>query len=183
MLLKIPLFSFTIATLVAATLAIPSAHALSCLPVETYLNDVVGKEEVVIFKGTSVARTDEATYTREVVKVSGVKQGYVENTVIVYHEKHPDWNYLCNNGPEKTGSTGLYVATRDSFGMYNVTQRLADNDPLIKTLEAALEKADVTGERTDLTATDRRNQILTALSDIFASLKKLFAEYAYWQGQ
>ncbi len=157
------------------------AYALSCLPVDMYLKDVVGKDEIVIFEGTSIDRIDEKNYTAEVLSVTKVKQGYVEGKTFVYHQKDETWGYLCNSGPDKKGTTGLYVAERDAAGKYQVYQRLALTDANIKTLDADLKKAAVTGEVVEFSKTDRMNQIVTALKDLIVEITILLKEHAYWK--
>ena len=166
---------------IGASLSAPHAHALSCLSIDMYLDDVIGKEEVVIFTATSLERRDEKGYTSEVLSVTGAKQGYIEKEIFVYHEKDETWGYLCNNGPKEEGSEGVYVATRSEQGTYTVTQRLEMNDPLIKALDADLKKEEVTGEIVELSKTDRMNQIMTTISDLFTQIGVLLKEYAYWK--
>jgi hypothetical protein len=169
-----------IIVLTLLTTTAPKANALSCLPTEMYLKDIIGDENVVMFTGTAVKQIQGTGYTAEVIEVDTVKQGYVEQEVFVYHEKDETWGYLCNAGPDKKGTKGFYVATRDDGGKYNVAQRLATTDKLIKTLEADLKKGEIVGERVELTKTDRMNQILTTIQDLYEQIQKLFAEYKYW---
>ncbi len=178
--MKYYIFSaFIVASALFGNISVPQAHALSCLSVDMYLKDVVGKEEIVIFVGKSVDRIDETSHTAEVLSVSEVKQGYVEEEIFAYHEKDETWGYLCNNGPKEKGTEGLYVGTRDTFGKYLVYQRLELNDPLVKTLDADLKKAEVVGEVTELSATDRMNQIMTTISELFREIGILLKEYVY----
>ena len=159
----------------------PKAHALSCLPVDMYLADIVGKDDTVIFVGKTLDQIKENKYTAEVLEVKEVKQGYVENKIFAYHQKDETWGYLCNNGPKEKGSIGLYVATRDSYGKYNITQRLNLDDKEVKTLETNLEKAKVTGTVAELSSTDRMNQIMTTITEMFAEIITLLKEHTYWK--
>ncbi len=166
---------------IVATAGAPKAQALSCLPVDMYLKSVVGDETIVLFYGTAVDQIFEEDYTAEVINVDSVKQGYVEETVFAYHQKDVTWGYLCNAGPGKKGEKGFYVAMRDTdTGKYNVTQRLATNDKLITTIEADLKQAEIVGERVELSTTDRMNQILTTIQDLYEQIQTLFKEYKYW---
>ena len=169
--------------LLQAPLFVPQAQALSCLSISDYLKDVVGKEEIVIFVGTSADRWEGAGHTAEVLNVTEVKQGYAEKKIVAYHQIDPNWGYLCNNGPKAKGTTGLYVAERDAQGKYNVYQRLELNDPLIDTLESDLDDADIQGQVTELSNTDRMNQILTTISDLLKEIATLLKEYTFWKGQ
>ncbi len=168
---------------VVAPIMVPPAQALSCLSIEMYFKDIAGKDgEVVIFTGTSVDRFDETAYTAEVITIDEVKQGYIEEKVFVYHQKDETWGYLCNNGPKEKGSKGLYVATKDAFGKYNVHQRLEVTDPLVKTLDGFLKEAEIIpGEPATITAVDRRNQIMTTISDVLREVSILLKEYLYWK--
>lgn len=173
--------SLAVITAIGIGVAAAPAHALSCLPVDMYLKDVVGKDEVVIFVGTATHQMQADEYTAEVLSIEEVKQGYMENEVFVYHEKSKDWGYYCNQGPAKEGEKGLYIATRDDFGKYTVTQRLALTDPLIETLEADLDTAEVTGEVGEIAKTDRMNALMTTISDALKQIQILFKEYLYWK--
>ncbi len=168
-----------------AVLAIPylpaPAHALSCLPLDMYLKDVVGKDNIVIFEATSIDRIEEKSYTAEVLNVTKAKQGYVENKTFVYHQKDETWGYLCNSGPGEEGATGLYVAERGEDGTYNVYQRLPLNSTYVKSLDADLKKAEVAGEVVEFRKIDRMNQIAITLQDIIAKITKLLREHAYWK--
>ena len=166
---------------VVAPLSAPQAHALSCLPVDMYLKDVVGKDEVTIFTGTVTDQIAGTGYTAEVIDVDEVKQGYAEEQVFVYHQKDDTWNYLCNAGPAKEGDKGVYVTLRDSFGKYSVTQRLTLTDELTEGLFADLEEAEVTGVIAEGTKTDRMNQIMTTITDTIKEIQILFKEYFYWK--
>jgi hypothetical protein len=169
--------------MVGAVIA-PKAHALSCLPTDMYFKDIVGKEEVVVFTGTQVDKMTQKGYTVEVVAVSDVHQGYVEEQIFVYHQNDETWGYLCNAGPDtKDKQEGVYVALRDAQGKYMVTQRLSVDSPLIETLFEDLEKAKITGEVVELTKTDRMNQIITTIEELYEQIKMLFQEYKYWKAQ
>jgi hypothetical protein len=143
-----------------------------------FLKDIVGKEEVVVFVGTVSDQIMETDYTAEVITVTEVKQGYAEESLFAYHQKSVDWGYFCNAGPAaKEGDKSMYVANRDAFGKYVVAQRLTD--PLAVTLEADLKKAEIEGTVAEITPTDRMNQIMTTVSDLFKEIKTLFKEYMY----
>lgn len=167
--------------LVLSPLASNQAEALSCLPVDMYLKDVVGKEEIVIFSGTSEDKQENEKYTAEVIAVDEALQGWVEETIFVYHQKDRDWGYLCNAGPKDEGSKGIYIAERNSLGKYNVYQRLDLTDTLVATLKQDLEKAEIEGGVSELSNTDRMNQIITTVNDLIAEIAILLREYVYWK--
>lgn len=169
------------AVLVSSFAVAPAAHALSCLPTADYLKSVVGDEQTIVFIGTSLERTDTTEYTSEVIKVTKALQGYMESELFVYHQKHPDWNYLCNAGPQQKGSTGVYVVQRDSFGTYNVSQRLTLTEPIATDFLEQLEDAEVEGIASELTNTDKQNQILTTIGELISRIGKLLTELKYWQ--
>ncbi len=172
--------------LLLAVLIVPlipeRASALSCLPVDMYLKDVVSDENIVIFTATATKQLPEKAYTAEFVTVDTVLQGYVEATTFVYHQKDETWGYLCNNGPhEQSSEPGLYVATRDAYGKYQVYQRLPLSSEYVTTLKADLKAAEVTGEKVTLSSTDRMNQIMTTISDMLSEIVILLKEYAFWK--
>lgn len=157
------------------------ALALSCLPTDMYLKDVVGNEEIVIFEATSLERIEEKEHTVEVLTVTEAKQGWVEEKIFAYHEKSQDWGYLCNQGPQAEGSTSLYVAARNDQGQYSVYQRLELTDPLITSLEADLEAAEIEGGIGEISTNDRMNQIITGIQELFKQIGNLLKEYSYWR--
>ncbi len=167
--------------LALALLVATPAQALSCLPVDMYLKEVVGKDNVVILTGTSKDKIEGEGYTAEVLTVETVKQGYAEKEVFVYHQKDETWGYLCNNGPKAEGSTGLYITERDTYGKYNVTQRLELDEAAAAGLEADLKEAEITGEVVELSKTDRMNQTISTITDMLAQITVLLKEYAYWK--
>ncbi len=175
------LIAFALVAIIASPFATPKAEALSCLSVDMYLADIVGKDDVVVFVGTAVDQIKENKYTAEILEVKEVKQGYVESKIFAYHQKDDNWGYLCNNGPKDKGDTGLYVAIRDNYGKYNITQRLALDDKEVKTLENNLEKAEITGTVAELSSTDRMNQIMTTITEMFAEIITLLKEHVYWK--
>ncbi len=160
--------------------AIPHADALSCLPIDMYLKDVIGKEEVVIFEATSLDRIEEVEHTIEVLQVTKAEQGWVEDKLFAYHEKHPDWGYLCNSGPTARGTAGLYVASRNEQNQYFIHQRLELTDPLTTSLKADLSTAKVEGGVSEVTKTDRQNQIRTSMEDLLKRMGALLREFIYW---
>ncbi len=169
-------------TILGTTLA-PSAHALSCLPTDMYLSSIIGDEETVVFIGTSVARTDTDDYTSEVVTVTEALQGYVEAQLFVYHERHSDWGYLCNAGPQAKGATGVYVAFRDSLGTYNVTQRLTLDEPITENFLSEIKAAEIEGGIGEITAIDQQNRAMTTIIELFSKISRLLTEFAYWKSQ
>lgn len=179
--MKKVLISGTLAALIILSpLSSHNANALSCLSLDMYLKDIVGKEdEVIIFTGTVSDQITEDDYTAEVVTVTEVKQGYAENEVFVYHYKNETWGYMCNAGPAKEGAESLYIVSRDSDDTYRAHQRLALNDPLVATLEADLQEAQIEGVVAELTQEDRMEQIMTTISELFKKINTLFKEYLY----
>ncbi len=178
---KTLILSFGLAIILSVATA-PTASALSCLPTDEYLKEVVGDENVVMFTGTAVEQMSEKNYTAEVVTVDTVKQGYVEGKVFVYHQKDETWGYLCNAGPGKKGDKGFYVAVRDEAGKYNVTQRLIFSEMFVGIVEKELKEAEIVGEKIELTTTDKMEQIITTIQDLYEEIKILFKEYKYWMG-
>lgn len=178
--MKKVLFLGVLVLLALAPITAPSAQALSCLAVADYIKQVVGKDEL-IFVGTSEKRIEGTGYTAEVLTVTESKQGYVPAKLFVYHNSDETWGYFCNNGPKAEGSKGVYIVGQDENGKYVVHQRLELSDQIVKTLDADLKKAEVVGEVSEFSATDRKNQILTTISDLFREISILIKEYTYWK--
>jgi hypothetical protein len=156
-------------------------HALSCIPVDMFLKDTIGKDDTVIFTGTSLKRIEENDYTAEVIAVTHVKQGYVEEKVFVYHHKNETWGYLCNAGPVAVGTESLYIAYRDNVGKYMVSQRLTLTDSLVKTIDADLKVGGISGEIVAQTAADHSNQLMETITDLFKEILILLKEQTYWK--
>jgi hypothetical protein len=158
-----------------------SAKALSCVPTDMYIESSIGNDDTVIF----VAKTDstiEATdYTAEAVTVTKVYQGYVEAKLMAYHRKDATWGYLCNSGPKGTNTEGVYIATRDDAGKYQVSQRLDMNSNLLPKIQEMIKNKDVVGEVTEFNKTDRINQITTTIKDLLSQILMLLKEQMYWQ--
>jgi len=175
--------SALVLSLFIAPLGAAPAQALSCLPVDAYLKDIVAKDEIVVLVGTVTDQMEETDYTAEVLTVEKVMQGYAEKEILVYHEKSADWGYLCNAGPvANEGVESVYIIGRDAHGKYNVYQRLSPTDPLVATLEADLEEAEVTGTvAEEMTTTDRLNQVMTTINELIAEIRTLLKEYTYWK--
>jgi hypothetical protein len=158
----------------------PHAHALSCLPVSDYVDSIIGDEQTVIFTATTNEIIEKSTYTAESITVTAAHQGYVENSLFVYHEKNETWGYLCNNGPKGDSSTGLYIASRDDAGLYQVSQRLdATDTTVIASIKEKIAAKDITGEIVTITTEDRRAQILSSINNLFKKIAQLFGEYTY----
>ncbi len=177
------LLAYSLITAIAASALIPhGASALSCLPTDMYLKDIVGKDEIVVFEATATKQLKEKAYTAEVVTVTDALQGYVEETTFVYHQLDETWGYLCNPGPaSKTGVTSIYVAERDSYGKYQVYQRLDVDSELATTLIKNIADAAVEGDVSEITAVDRQNQILTTIGDMLNQIVILLKELNYWK--
>ncbi len=162
----------------------PSASALSCLSIDMYLKEVVGDENIVIFEGKTTEKIEAAGYTAEVLSVSETLQGYVADTVMVYHAKNETWGYMCNAGPQEVGQSSIYIASVDNTtGKYSVNQRLDLSNSAIISLQADLDKEDVVGEVVEFSVVDKQNQLKTTITDLINEIKILLAELVYWQKQ
>ncbi len=172
-------------SLFGLSLLIPGtqARALSCLPVDMYIDTTIGNDDVVIFTAKSLEQITSDGYTAEVLAVTSAQQGYVEEKIYAYHTKDETWGYLCNNGPKEVGSTGMYIAERGTTGKYSVTQRLdtTADAALITSITATIKKADVVSEVVTFSAADRINQIMTTIKDLLHEIMLLISERAYWQ--
>jgi hypothetical protein len=170
--------------LVTAIFSTPTqVSALSCIETGEYLTTIVGRDDTVVFTGTVTDTIETTEYTTEVLKVESAAQGYVEQAVMVYHQKHPDWGYLCSAGPSKKGETSVYIASKNDAGQYQVGTRLETTSLFAKNLATNLTAAKVTGEVLAVTPEDRANQIMSTIAELFKQITALLAEYSYWTKQ
>ena len=175
-------FLFLIPLLVVFIGALPTpSHALSCVETGQYLDMVIGTDDTMIVTATVQKTITEKGYTAEVVKVTDALQGYVENETFLYHQKDETWGYLCNNGPVGNGKSAMYVVTRNDAGQYWVSQTLDPKSDLAKDVVKKIADKKVEGEVVDFSATDRQNQIMTTIMDLFTQIGLLLKEYTYWK--
>ena len=171
-------------SLIALSLALvfmaPHAHALSCLPIEDYLESVVKDDETRVFEGTATEVTKNHT---QVVTVSEAHKGWVPREVWVNHPWSSDWQYFCSNGPAKPGEKTVFIATIDQHGLYSVTQTLDANSELAKDFIAALEDAGADAGISEATSRERADEILLQVGELLKTLMHMLSELAYWQNK
>jgi hypothetical protein len=160
----------------------PGAHALSCLPLDMYLDTVVAEEsgETFVFTGTATGVTKDHT---QVVTVSEAHKGYVPSKVWVTHPYSTDWQYFCSNGPAKAGETTVFLVRIDAYGSWSVTQTLDADSAEAKDFVKELADAKTDAGITEATSRDRANEVLESIKGLLAALGNLFAEFRYWQSQ
>ncbi len=156
------------------------ASALSCLPIDMYLDTIVGDGTTQVFIGTA---TEVKNHT-QVVTVTKALQGWVAPKMWVTHPWSSDWQYFCSNGPAKVGGQTVFLVTVDQHGAFTVTQTLAVDSELAKDLIQKIEKAeDVDGGITEVTAADRASEMRQSIYDLMKALINMFAELNYWQNE
>ncbi len=175
------LYSIPLLVIVMFSVTSEPAQALSCLPTDMYISSVIGNDETVIFAAKSNATIETTNYTAEALTVITSYQGYMDGKVMVYHPKHSDWGYLCNSGPRGNNTEGVYIATRDHSGKYNVTQRLELNSDLLPTIKDQLKDKEIAGEITPFNKTARIEQISTTIMDLLTEIMVLLKEQMYWR--
>ncbi len=159
---------------------VPSASALSCLPVDMYLDTVVENETTMVFTGTA---TEVKNHT-QVVTVTEAHQGWVAPKVWVTHPWSSDWQYFCSNGPAKAGEPTVFLVTIDEYGSFSVTQTLPADSDLAKDLITELEKNDdVDAGITEVTPADRASEMRQSIVDLMKALMNMLAELRYWQSE
>jgi hypothetical protein len=161
------------------TFQAPSAEALSCLPLDMYLESVVNDGTTQIFIGTATAVKDNT----QVVTVKRALQGWVASEVWVEHPWSQDWQYFCSNGPAAPGKETVFLTTVNEQGMYMVTQTLAANSDLAKGLIATLEKVGVEGSITEATPAERANEVRQAIIELIKRITGMLAELKYWESR
>ncbi len=160
-----------------------SAQALSCLPVDMYLNEVVKEEtgETLVFTGTATAVTANHT---QVVTVTEAHKGWVAPKVWVQHPYSTDWQYFCSHGPAKAGEPTVFLVRVDgTTGTFSVTQTLTVNSAEAKSFIQALEKEETDAGITEATAEDREAEVQNSIMNLLTQLLNLLQELKYWEGQ
>lgn len=169
-------FGFVVALMLQAT----SASALSCLPIDMYLDTTIGDETTQIFIGTA---TEVKNHT-QVVTVSKALKGWVPSTVWVEHPYSNDWQYFCSNGPAKVGAATVFLTTINEFGTFSVTQTLPANSDLAQKFIKDIEAHDSTEAGiTPVSPTERTASIRESMINLIKVLSNMFAEFRYWESQ
>ncbi len=157
-----------------------SASALSCLPIDMYLDTVINDGSTSIFIGTA----SEVQNHTQVVTVTKALQGWVASKVWVTHPWSSDWNYYCSNGPAKAGESTVFLVILDEYGSYSVTQTLPVSSDLAQDLMKDLAKTkDVDAGITEATAEDHALAIRDSIVELLKALMNKFAELKYWQNE
>jgi hypothetical protein len=165
---------------VAFMLQAPSAYALSCLPVDMYLESTLKEDDgTFIFKGTA---TEVQNHTQVVTVTESIK-GWVPAKMWVTHNYSDDWKYFCSNGPAKAGVSTLFFVTVDDHGGWNVNQTIPLTDTLAKDFLKDADVADLDGGITETTPENRANEVMESIQNLIKVLVNLLTEYRYWQSQ
>ena len=157
----------------------PHAEALSCLPVDMYLESVVGDETTQVFIGTAT----EAKNHTQVVTVSEALQGWVGSKVWVEYPYSTDWQYFCSNGPATPGKTTVFITTFDQFGSQMVTQTLALDSDLSKDFVAMIEKKNLDAGINEVSAEGRAADVKQSIVDLLKVLVGKLQELKFWQNE
>ena len=160
-------------------LGAPQAQALSCLPVDMYLESVVEDDTTQVFIGTA---TEVKNHT-QVVTVSKVLKGYVAEKVWVVHPYSTDWQYYCSNGPAPVGKATIFLTIYDENSAHSVTQTIAADSEQGKNLIATLVKENVEAGVVEVVAEDRVLELKRSIVELLQLLLNLFSEMQYWQSQ
>jgi hypothetical protein len=157
----------------------PSAHALSCLPLDMYLESVAKEEDrTLVFIGTATAVTKDHT---QVVTVTEALKGWVAPKMWITHNYSNDWQYFCSNGPAKTGEATMFFVTIDSYGSFTAVQTLPANSDDAKEFRVTLEKSKTDAGIAEATARDRASEVLESIKGLITALMGLMQEFRYWQ--
>lgn len=156
------------------------ASALSCLPIDMYLDTVVHDGTTMIFVGTAT----EVKNHNQVVTVTKAIQGWVAPKVWATHPYSTDWQYFCSNGPAKPGVPTVFLVTISEYGAFTVTQTLSLDSDLAKDLIADIGKSDdVDAGITEATPADRASELQQSIYDLMKVIINMFAEFRYWQNE
>jgi hypothetical protein len=158
----------------------PSASALSCLPVDMYLDTVPTDETTFVFIGTA---TEVKNHT-QVITVSESLKGWVAPQVWVTHPHSTDWGYFCSNGPAKAGEETIFLVNIDQYGRFNVSQTLDADSKMGKDfLEDIRSTPDVDGGITEVTTEDHVSEVRQMIYDLLKALTGMLTELHYWQSK
>jgi hypothetical protein len=159
-----------------------NAHALSCLPLDMYLETVLKEEggETTVFVGTATAVTADHT---QVVTVSDAVKGWVAPKVWLTHPYSTDWQYFCSNGPAKAGESTLFFVTIDPYGSFTAVHTLPADSAEAKEFIKDAEAAKIDAGITEATASERANEVSESIKSLLTALVNLFKEFGYWQSE
>jgi hypothetical protein len=156
-------------------------HALSCLPVDMYLDTVLTPEDgTFVFKGTATPMTADHT---QVVTITEAVKGWVPSKMWVTHNYSDDWKYFCSNGPAKVGEPTLFFATVDDYGTWQVVQTLPLTDTIAKTFLKEAADEDLEGGITEATAKARRDEMIDSIQTLIKKVMAMITELKYWETQ
>ncbi len=171
---------FGFGLVVAFFLQASNASALSCLPIDMYLDTVPGDETTQVFIGKATAVKNHT----QVVTVSKALQGWVASQIWVEHQYSDDWKYFCSNGPAKVGESTVFLTTLNEYGVYTVNQTLPANSALAKELIKNIEAEDeIEAGITESTPEERMEGLKQSMSDLIKVLLNMLAEFKYWESK
>lgn len=157
-----------------------SAAALSCLPVDMYLDTVLTEEDgTFVFKGTATAVKDHT----QVITITDAVKGWVPEKMWVTHNYSDDWKYFCSNGPAKAGEPTLFFVTVDDVGNWQAVQTIPLTDTLAKDFLKDAGNADLDGGITETTPEQRRDEMRESISALIKKIIGMITELKYWQSQ
>jgi len=165
---------------VAFALQATSASALSCLPIDMYLDTVVNDETTQIFIGTGTEVKDHT----QVVTVSKVLQGWVTPTIWVEHPYSEDWKYFCSNGPSKAGEATVFLTTMNEYGAYTVMQTLPLNSDYAKDLIKDIEVVDdIEAGLSEGIPEERADSLKQSMINLIKVLMNMLVEFKFWESK
>ena len=157
----------------------PQAEALSCLPVDVYLEGVVGDDATQVFIGTA---TEVENHT-QVVTVNESLQGWVAAELFVVHQYSDDWKYFCSNGPAVVGRETIFLTMVDQNSTRLVTQTLAadskEGRDLIKMIKEEKVDAGITGA----TPAERASELRYSIIELIKVLVNMLLELKHLEGK
>lgn len=173
------MYKNSIAFIIALAFMLPisSAHALSCLPIDMYLESVIGDETTLVFTGTAT----EAKNHAQVVTVTKAHQGWVAPKIWVNHPYSEDWKYFCSNGPAEANTPTIFFVTVDEFGSFSAVQTLKASSEQGKDFLADIAKAEVDAGITEATPQNRADELMLSMRDLMQKLLNMLAEFRYWE--
>ncbi len=156
-----------------------SAEALSCVPLDMYLESVIKDGEAHIYIGTATAVKNHT----QVVTVTKPLQGWVAPKIWVEHNYSNDWQYFCSNGPSKAGKSTIFFSTINKYGTFTVQQTLDVDSTEGKAFLETIEKADIDAGITEAKPADRADEVRQSIDRLVKALLQMFEEWKYWHSE
>ncbi len=180
------------------------ASALSCIDPEGMIEYIVENDEYLVVTATPTEQkehvkeaADESDpnksyptgYSAQLLDVTEVHKGSVQDSLWAYFERNGTWNYLCVGGPAPLDSEQVYVLNQnyEMFGLTTVVAVYEADSDMAKTLlkEVADAETEETPEATVFEAGKEywMQNLYDQLKEMAFMVEVKFAEWKFWLAQ